>query len=279
MSEIGFLHPGAMGVSLAASAKNTGHTVYWASEGRSEQSRERAAENGLTDIGTLSSMCDAAAVVVCVCPPDVAEDVARAVAAEGYRGLYLDANAIAPQRAVRIGETISKGGATFVDGGIIGGPAWQPGKTWLYLSGEGAADAAACFSAGPLETAVIGEKPGKASALKICFAANSKGTSALQCAILAAAEKLGVRQELEAQWSRGGSDQAERIRHKAQSVTAKAWRFEGEMSEIATTFESVGVPGGFHQAAGEIYRRMGHFKDADEAPDLEAVLDALLERG
>ncbi len=30
---IGILHPGEMGVSIAASAKNGGHSVYWASDG------------------------------------------------------------------------------------------------------------------------------------------------------------------------------------------------------------------------------------------------------
>ena len=276
---IGFLHPGAMGVSLAASARNTGHTVLWASEGRSDQTRKRAEDNELVDVGSLAAMCHQAAAIVCVCPPHAAEEVAQAVSAQGFRGLYLDANAIAPKRAVRIGEIVSGTGATFVDGGIIGGPAWAPGKTWLYLSGEGAADTAAWFSAGPLETAVIGETPGKASALKMCFAANTKGTSALMCAILGAAEGLGVRKELEAQWSRGGSDMAERTQDTVRSVTAKAWRFEGEMAEIASTFESAGMPGGFHQAAGEVYRRIGHFKDAEEKPALEEVLAALLQRG
>ncbi len=275
--KIGSLHPGAMGVSLATSAKNTGHTVYWASEGRSDATGKRAQDNGLEDIGSLAAMCEKADAIVCVCPPHAAEEVAQSVAATGFGGLYLDANAIAPQRAIRIGQIVA-GGATFVDGGIIGGPAWTPGRTWLYLSGEGAADAAQWFSGGPLETQDIGPEPGKASALKMCFAANTKGTSALQCAVLSAAEKLGVRQELEAQWSRGGSDQAERIRNTARSVTAKAWRFEGEMAEIASTFESAGVPGGFHQAAGEIYRRIGKFKDSAQQPDLQAVLDALLRR-
>jgi 3-hydroxyisobutyrate dehydrogenase-like beta-hydroxyacid dehydrogenase len=268
-----------MGVSLAASAINSRCTALWASEGRSDQTRGRAEAYGLKDVGTLADLCAAADVVVSICPPHAADEVAEAVAGAGFKGIYLDANAIAPQRAIRIGERVTTVGAGFVDGGIIGGPAWKPDSTWLYLSGDRAADVAACFSAGPLGTQVIGEAPGKASALKMCFAANTKGTAGLVCAVLAAAEALGVRAELEAQWSRGGSEQAERNRNTVRSVTAKAWRFEGEMAEIAATFESAGVPGGFHQAAGEIYRRIGQFKDAPERPELEAVLDALLGRG
>src|SRR5580765_4690600 len=101
------------------------------------------------------------------------------------------------------------GGASFVDGGIIGGPAWTPNSTWLYLSGSDAARAASYFSAGPLETRVIGEGVGKASSLKMCFAAYTKGTTALLCAVLATAEALDVRAELEQQWSQDGSKAAE----------------------------------------------------------------------
>src|SRR6185436_14581844 len=103
--------------------------------------------------------------------------------------------AISPQRAERIGHAVTDAGAAFVDGGIIGGPAWKPGSTWLYLSGVDADKAAAYFSAGPLETQVIGEAIGKASALKMCFAAYTKGTTALLCAVLGAAEALDVRRE------------------------------------------------------------------------------------
>ena len=150
---------------------------------------------------------------------------------------------ISPQKAHHINDMLSEAGITFVDGGIIGGPAWTPGETWLYLSGEEARQIAACFSAGPLEVSVIGKEIGKASALKICYAAYSKGTTALLTSILALAEVSGVRTELSTQWERnepGFSEQAER---RARGVTAKAWRFAGEMDEIAATYESVDLPG------------------------------------
>jgi 3-hydroxyisobutyrate dehydrogenase-like beta-hydroxyacid dehydrogenase len=267
-----------MGVSLAASAINSGNVALWASEGRSDQTRARAEEHGLTEVDGLEDLCEQSKVIVCVCPPHAAEDVADSVSVCAFKGIYLDANAISPQRSALVSRRVEAGRASFVDGGIIGGPAWKPDSTWLYLSGERAEEAAACFSAGPLGTEVIGTEPGKASALKMCFAANTKGTTALMCAVLAAAENLGVRHELEAQWSRGGSEMVDRAHNSAQSATSKAWRFEGEMAEIAATFESAGVPGGFHQAAGEIYRRLAAFKDAPERPDIQAVLDALLGR-
>ncbi len=273
---IGILHPGAMGISIAATAQNTGHNVYWASDGRSPQTRQRAEQHQLQDAGTIANLCALCSVIVSICPPDAAEAIASEVFSLGFSGLYLDANAISPQRSIRIGEMAAAAGATFVDGGIIGGPAWQPNSTWLYLSGAAAPRTAACFTAGPLETRIIGDEIGKASALKMCFAAYTKGTTALLCAILGAAEAWNVREELANQWSQGGSDFAEQAAERTRRVTAKAWRFAGEMDEIAATFRAVGVPGEFHQGAADIYRRLTAFKDASETPSLEAVLAALL---
>lgn len=274
---IGILHPGDMGVSIAASAKNSGHAVYWASAGRSPETRARAEKVGLLDAGSLSQMVATCPVIISVCPPDAAEEVAKSVLALGFTGLYLDANAIAPQRAERIAATLAAAGATYVDGSIIGGPAWKPNSTWLYLSGESAAKTAAFFEAGPLETRLLGTAISQASALKMCFAAYTKGTTALLAGILAAAEALDVRTALETQWAYDGSDFAEQTQQRVRRVTAKAWRFAGEMEEIAATLQGAGVPGDFHTAAAEVYRRMADFKDAAETPALEAVLAAILE--
>lgn len=276
---IGFLHPGSMGVSLAATAINTGHTAYWSSEGRSAETRARAEEHGLVDAGTVRDLCDRCAVLVSVCPPHAAAAVAEQVLECGFRGTYADVNAISPQRARDIGRMMDTASVEFVDGGIIGGPAWRPGGTWLYLSGGAAANVASCFAGGPLETKVIGAEIGKASALKMCYAANTKGTTALLCAIVAAAEKLGVWEDLERHWSRNGSDYGGATAERVCRVTAKAWRFSGEMREIADTLESAGLPGGFHRAACEIYERIAGFKGVEEAPPLEEVLEALLDGG
>lgn len=276
MQKIGIVSPGAMGISVAATMRRSGFDVYWASAGRSADSAARAKAHGLLDVGTVANLCATCEVIVSVCPPHTAVSVAEAVLASGFSGVYLDANAIAPQKVIQMAERMAAAGVTFVDGGIIGGPAWEPQSTWLYLSGEQAERVAEFFVEGPLETAVIGNKIGQASALKICFAAYSKGTTALLSLILAGAEALGVRANLEEQWSRGGSDFAGQTQQRVRRVTAKAWRFEGEMHEIANTFASVGLPAGFHEAAAEVYRRLGQFKDAGETPELAEVLAALL---
>ena len=273
---IGLLHPGEMGISVAATIQNSGYAVYWASDGRSPQTRARAAQRALQDAGTLPNLCSRGPVIVSVCPPDAAEAVAAAVLACGFHGLDLDANAISPHRARRMAAAFAAAGATFVDGGIIGGPAWEPDSTWLYLSGPAADVVAGYFAAGPLETEVLGGPAGRASSLKMVYAAWSKSTTALLAAVLATAEALDVRADLQAQWARDGSDLAETAAPRARRVTRKAWRFAGEMDEIADTFDDAGLPDGFHRAAAEVYRRLAGFKGRAELPPLEEVLGTLL---
>jgi len=273
---IGFLHPGEMGISLAVSAQQSGQKVFWVSEGRSQQTLERAEKYKLIDALTLANLCDECDVIVSICPPHAAEEIAHKVAASAFQGLYLDANAISPQRAIRISGFFSSPQVSFVDGSLIGGPAWGPESTYLYLSGDAAGQIAECFTAGALETQILEGGIGKASALKMCFAAYTKGSSALLSAILAAAEMLGVREDLEKEWTRSDSEVAEKTKIRVRRVTKKAWRFAGEMDEIADTFNEVGLPDGFHRAAGEVYRRTAHFKDAAELPELHQILSSLV---
>lgn len=274
--QIGFLHPGAMGISLAATVQNSGHVAYWASQGRSAETRARAEQYGLVDVQTVKELCAICSVIIAICPPAAATVVAEQVIACSFKGIYVDANAIAPQRAKAIGALLDDANIPYVDGSIIGGPAWEPQSTWLYLSGTDANQIAAYFAAGPLETEVIGDEIGKASALKMCFAANSKGTTALLCAIMASAEKLGVRKELETQWGRYDVAFPEQTQNRVSRVTAKAWRFSGEMEEIAATLDGAGLPDGFHLAARDVYDRIAKFKGADPLPAVEDVLEALL---
>ena len=276
MSKIGILHPGEMGISIAASAINNGHQVFWMSQSRSDKTRARAENHNLIEIDSLFRFCQICEMIISVCPPHSAEEVATSVLEAGFQGLYLDANAISPQRAAKIGHMLNVNNIRFVDGGIIGGPAWRPKETWLYLSGKHSDEIAGCFVNGPLEIKIMGNEIGKASALKMCYAAYSKGTTALLAAILAAAESLAVGNELNELWDMDNAGFSEQANRRATRVTAKAWRFEGELLEIASTFEKVGLPSGFHEAAAEIYRRMAGFKDLSETPTLNHVLKSLL---
>lgn len=268
-TRIGFLHPGSMGVSLAASVVAAGNDAVWASDDRSTTTRARAQEHGLSDVQSLQRLCTECDGIVSICPPAAAETVARDVAACGFAGVFVDANAISPGRAQVIAQTITDGGGRYVDGGVIGGPAWTAGKTFLHLSGEHAEQVPPWFAGGLLETNVLGAGATQASALKMCFAAYTKGTSALFLGILATAEALDVRQALVQQWALNPElvgPLAERAAHGAGGVTSKAWRWIDEMEEISKTFEDAGLSGGFHQAAADVFRRIESLRDADDPP-------------
>jgi hypothetical protein len=130
-----------------------------------------------------------------------------------------------------------------------------------------------CFTDSALEAPVISDRIGAASALKMGYAAFTKGTTALLTAILGLVEKEGVRAELAHQW--GDTFMNQTVRRVCFN-TSKAWRFVGEMHEIAATFREAGLPGGFHEAAAEVFDRLAAFKDQTEPPPIEAVLEALL---
>lgn len=269
---VGILHPGEMGSAVAATIRNSGHEVWWASENRSHLTRARAESAGLTDAGTLANLCQTCPVIVSVCPPEFAQNMADLVLAHGFRGTYLDANAISPAHKQQIAARMRARGIQFVDGGIIGLPPKARGQTWLYLSGEHADQAACCFTAGPMECEVIGSEAGKASALKMCFAAQSKGSIALLIAVMGAADHTGVLDDLRRQWTR--MSPALPSEGHILRAAPKAWRWAPEMQEIATTFDAAGMPAEFHQAAAEIFQKLREFKNAD-GTSIEDVLNKL----
>jgi len=275
---VGLLHPGEMGSAVGVCAKTSGARVLWVSEGRSASTRGRAETAGLEDAKTLKALTVASEVVLSVCPPHLAVEVAQAVVAQGYAGLYVDANAVAPATARQIGAIVEGAGAAFVDGGIVGPPPYESGLTRLYLSGRKAAQVASLFGTGNLEAIVLNEKPGAASALKMAYAAYTKGSSALLIAIRALATREGVDEALLREWERSQSGLAARSDRTAQANARKAWRFVGEMGEIAATFEQAGLPRGFHEAAAEIYKRLETYKDTSALPPADEVIASLTGR-
>jgi 3-hydroxyisobutyrate dehydrogenase-like beta-hydroxyacid dehydrogenase len=275
MSEsIGVINPGDMGVSIAASAVHNGHHVYWASKGRSADTRKRAEENHLIDAGTLEEVCKQCSIILSVVPPSAAEEVAEQVIAQKFKGTFADLNAISPQRAQRIGERLEANGIKFVDGGIIGPPAWATNTTWLSLSGKSSSTIAALFTNGPLRTEILGDRIGDASALKMCYGAYTKGHTALIAGVLGTAANSGVRDALMRRWAADGSGLDKSAAGRVARITDRAWRWVGEMGEIASTFEHASMPRGFHDAAGDIYRRLAQFKD-QEPPSTDTLIDAL----
>jgi 3-hydroxyisobutyrate dehydrogenase-like beta-hydroxyacid dehydrogenase len=271
MRTVGLLHPGEMGASIGAALRRAGVEVLWVSAGRGPATRRRAQAADLTDAGTLPALVARSHVVVGVCPPHAAIQVARSVAALEFGGIYVDANAVAPATARALGALVEWAGGRFVDGDLIGGPVRPSGATRLYLSGPAAGEVAALFAPTDLEAVALGDDVVAASALKMCYAAWTKGTSALLLAIRAAADVHGVEQALLAEWARTQPGLAARSQAAA-GTARKAWRFAGEMDQIAACFAEAGLPDGFARAAAELYRRLAPFKDLEDDPPLDQVL-------
>ncbi|MCB1683105.1 MAG: NAD(P)-dependent oxidoreductase [Pseudomonadales bacterium] len=276
---LGLLHPGAMGVTVGAAAQAAGHEVLWLSAGRSAQTCARAEKAGLQVCTDLPTLVGSVAGMLSVCPPEAALSVAGEVMAAGFTGIYLDANAVAPATSRRIQSLVESapgpaGGAVYVDGGLIGPPALQPGTTRLYLSGAAAAEVSAWFTGSALDARLVEGPAGSASALKMCYAAYTKGASALLLGVRALAEAEGVSAALLSEWALSQPDLGRRSEATARGTAPKAWRFVAEMEEIARSFEDRRLPGGFHHAAAQIYSLMSELKDRD-AVTLAVVLEAL----
>jgi 3-hydroxyisobutyrate dehydrogenase-like beta-hydroxyacid dehydrogenase len=246
--QVGLLFPGEMGALVGSAVDGE---VLWASEGRSEATRKRA--ESLSDVGTVRELVAASDVVISVCPPGIAEDVAGEVAAEGFDGIYLEANAIAPERVKRIA-----GYLRCVDGSVI-----SRSDVNLYLSGneDDVAAIAALFPEGEVKPIPLEGGVGAASALKMAFGGWNKIGTALTAQAYAIARAYGVDDALAAE----GVD-AERFVRSAR----KAWRWAPEMEEVAETAEALGLPGGMGRGAADLFRRWEAHRD--QRADLEALL-------
>jgi 3-hydroxyisobutyrate dehydrogenase-like beta-hydroxyacid dehydrogenase len=274
---IGLLNPGEMGAAVGQCLIGRGLEVLWASDGRSAETADRAKAAGLTDAGTARELAAQATVILSVCPPHAAVDVAWAV--HGFTGVYVDANAIAPGTARQVAELIAAGGGRYVDGGIIGSPPTTPGAARLYLSGDdepAVRDVHGLFAGTALETQIVPGAATAASAVKMAYASWTKGSSALLLAARALARAEGVEDALLAEWALSQPRLTDQVQRSAAAAATKGWRWVGEMEEIAHTMADAGLPDGFHEAAAEIYRRSPRLPGAPSADQVtSAVLAAL----
>jgi len=283
MATVGLLHPGEMGAAVGGCLVSVGHEVLWDPAGRSRASTGRALAAGLTGV-TFDRLIARSSVILSVCPPHAALDVARQVASAGYAGRYVDANAISVATAEQVCAVVTAAGATYVDGGIIGMPPEVAGDTRLYLSGPHAAEVRILFSRSRLDARIAEGPLYAASSVKMAYAAWTKGSAALLLAARALARASGVEQTLLTEWSLSQQALGEQSERSAAAAAAKGWRWVAEMEEIAASMAAAGLPAGFHEAAADIYDRAAraempaaHRPAAPEPPStLDTVMSALM---
>ena len=273
---VAVLSPGDMGHAVGAFLKAGGRRVVTALAGRSEVTCSRAQRVGFEDLASLERVVEEADLVLSILPPSDAEALAGRFA-ELVAGtatpppVFVDCNAVSPATAKRMADSVRASGAVFLDGGLIGAPPGRgPRGTRLYLSGPAAGDLEVLQRppSGDREEAellvrVVGDEIGRASGLKMVYAGLTKGTMTLQTAVLMAAHRLGLYDELTREL--GESQQPALARMGViPFLPADAGRWIGEMEEIATTFAGVDVTPAFHEGAAEIFRALAATPFAQE---------------
>ncbi|MEK9660479.1 MAG: DUF1932 domain-containing protein [Alphaproteobacteria bacterium] len=278
---IGVIAPGDMGHAVGGALHDHGHRVVTALDGRSDASRARAEKAGMDDLSTLDAVLGAADLVLSILPPAEAEgfagQVAAAMARTGACPVFADCNAVAPATVERIAATIADAGAGFVDAGIVGPPPGI-GTPRFYVSGSAATDFAQLDGKG-IVVHVVGDTPGRASAVKMCYAGLNKARHALNTAVLLAAENLGVREVLMRELAASQAAALKQMEGNVPWLASVSGRWAGEMDEIAETFAAVDITPHFHGGAGDIFRLLattelaGEMRETrDESRSLDAAV-------
>ncbi len=268
---VGVVSPGDMGQAIAGRLKESGLNVYAALDGRSERTQALARAAGLTDCGSMEKLVSTCELVISVINPGEALNVARQVAAAmkktGRKIAFADLNAISPQTARDADRLVREAGGMFIDGGIIGPPPrGEKDKPRIYVSGPDAY-LFEQISHPNLLLRILSERVGDASGVKMCYAAMTKGTTALAVELLVAARKLGVDQALEKELRESRSDVFEWQMKNIAVMPPKAYRWVPEMQEIAKTFGELGLTRRIFEGATDIYALVAATPLGKESPE------------
>ncbi|MFD3571649.1 DUF1932 domain-containing protein [Streptomyces sp. NPDC058667] len=262
MTVVGILHPGSMGAAVASQVKASGARVLWCPQGRSPASRERAQRYGLDPVDDLKAMVERADIILSLCPPAHAMEVATAVAAEAFAGVYVEGNAISPAAMGSISAVLGRSGAAVVDGSVIGSPPSASKSTRLYLAGphEASARVASVFSGSAVHARILPGRIGQASALKLSYSSYQKASRVLAAVAHALAAEHGVEEELqEIAQGRAVSYLAETAYFP--KVAARAWRWAPEMEEVARALDEVSLPSELATASAAVMERWDALRD------------------
>jgi 3-hydroxyisobutyrate dehydrogenase-like beta-hydroxyacid dehydrogenase len=267
---VGIISPGDMGHVVGQVLTQHGLRVVTSLAGRSARTRTLAAKAGIEDIGGYRELVQAADIVLSILVPAeavaAAEQIADAVAATGANLTFVDCNAIAPQTVQQIEQITTAAGCRFVDASIIGPPPRNFEATRFYASAKDAADFARLTHHG-LNILVLDGPAGQASALKMCYAALTKGFTALCTELLTAAEALGVAGALADEFELSQTHSLRQMNRSLPGMPPKAHRWVGEMEEIAQTFAHVGLTPHIFTGAADMYRLVSETSLADRTPE------------
>ena len=267
---VAILSPGDMGSGVGYALGQNEIDVITCLRGRSDRTRQLAAQAHFRDIPTLGLLVEQADLILSILVPDqavsMAQQVATAMRLTGKQAVYADCNAVSPQTTLRMEEIISEAGGQYVDGGIIGGSPARGTPPRFYVSGEHA-DIVAQLDGKGITVKPLGDEIGRASGIKMCYAALTKGTSTLQTALLTAAESMNLTDELIAEFEFSQPGALSQMSNGISRLPPNAHRWVGEMEEIASTFANLGITPSFHKGAAEMYRLLSRTPYAAESPE------------
>ena len=226
-------------------------------------------------MSTVAAVAASSDLIFSVCPPHATPGVVDQVAAAGFTGVYVDANAVSPSTAREVVRVVTIAGTSFVDGGIVAAhPPPAPAPALPRREPRTVGRRAVHRDAPRRDRAR--RRAGAASALKSLLHHVHEGHDRAPLAIRALARAEGVDDALLAEWAVSQPDLVTRSEAGPRGSARKAWRFPGEMDEIADALADTGIPDGFHRGAAATYRRLDRFKDAPEPPALADLIAELL---
>ena len=267
MSTIAILMPGDMGHGVGQALIERGHRAISALAGRSDHTKGLAARAGIEDAGTIEATVKEADLILSILPPDravaQAEAVAEAMRATGATPAYVDCNAISPMTMAKVAAALDGTGTTVIDCGIIGLNPIKTPPTRFYVSGPDCS-AIEALNSDAIKVEKIADQIGKASAMKMVYAAGTKGVWTLQTALLLTAAKQGVLEPLLEELAYSQQGPLASMRGKIPFLPADSARWVPEMQEIAAAFADPGVTSGFHDGAAEIFRVLARTPFAEE---------------
>jgi 3-hydroxyisobutyrate dehydrogenase-like beta-hydroxyacid dehydrogenase len=241
---LGILYPGEMGAALAAVLRAGGARVVTTLRGRSPQTAHRCRDAGVEILDSLADVVRQSEVVFSIVPPRAAEEVAGAYCEHAHfappRVVYVDVNSIGPELAASLAARVERRGAAFIDA-AINGLAKNLGKSGtLYLSGRRAAEIERLF-AGAVHVRLLGDEPGRASAMKMILGGLSKGVTALFAELAVLADRSGMLDEATREASRIYPGITEVALRMLPTYPAHAARRADEMRELERNANTAGL--------------------------------------
>ena len=268
---IGITSIGDMGGQVAVRLKKAGYEIFTSLDGRSKRTQALTVKAGVTDCGSLEKLVSTVDVIISVLDPahavTKAREVAAAIKSTGSKIMFVNGNAVAPRTAQEIDGIIRAAGGSCVDGSILR-VTTREGKSELrlYVSGPEAAELTQ-INDEILKIRVVGEKVGNASALKMCYGAFTKGALALGVELLLASHKLGVAEEVAAEFEDTQPEVYKWILGRTIGMAPKAYRYVPEMLEVATTFEDAGMTRRMLEGAADMFEMLAKTQLAKETPE------------